>query len=456
MMEKRLLSTFKCPLIVQLYSSFQDDDYLYMVMTMCAGGELLNVIRQAHNENTSKGIDNTAMNLASTQYFTAEILRALEYLHSKGVVHRDLKPENVLLTADGCVKVGDFGTALDLGGFLRGGKKTEGDSERHNSFVGTADYVSPEVLNNEDATAAVDLWALGCMVFQMLIGRTPFSFSGGNDFTMFNAIMGHADGTNPLTYPSEMCPEGVDLVGKLLVLKPDSRLGGGDGVFVDGDVNDYRCYNSIRDHSLFDNFSWSKLESEDLEPPYKPPEAAFLNDSSTSLIDGDTNLEQFFLEGEATPLQIVPAITVPNSTNSSSPQQNCDDGSDPRSSVQLDASNWRNHLLDITSDEVVLKFGKLSKRKNLFSRTRYLVLTSRPGLWYHDVNKTLDYKGNIPWSEENPIQIRRISDTKFDIVSNVGKDNERSYHFTDSEGNAGWLEALGEYAEFSRDSKSAR
>jgi len=134
MMEKRLLSSFKCPLIVSLFSSFQDDDYLYMVMTLCTGGELLNVIKVKRDENKAAGVEDVAMDLKTAQYYSAQVLRALEYLHSKGVVHRDLKPENVLLMSDGDVKVGDFGTALDLGGFFRGGgEKPSGEKEeRHN------------------------------------------------------------------------------------------------------------------------------------------------------------------------------------------------------------------------------------------------------------------------------------------------------------------------------------
>jgi len=80
-------------------------------------------------------------------------------------------------------------------------------------------------------------------------------------------------------------------------------------------------------------------------------------------------------------------------------------------------------------------------------------MTSRPGLWYFDVNKTLDYKGTIPWSEKEPVKIRRIGDNKFDIVSGIGTDGERSYHLTDHGGCDGWLKALREFADETDDSK---
>jgi 3-phosphoinositide dependent protein kinase-1 len=247
MMEKKLLSAFDCPLILKLYSSFQDEDYLYMVMDLCTGGELLHMIQKTRDTNKLNGIEDVACDLPSCQYYAGSVILALEYLHSHKIVHRDMKPENVLLTGTGAIQVGDFGTALDL---RNESKVAASDTSevRHNSFVGTAEYVSPEVLQNLEATPCIDLWALGCMVFQMLVGRPPFQ--APNEYTMFNKIIGHANGSDPIVYPSSMSADGIDFVNSLLTMDPLSRLGASDGVG-DGVIEEYT---SIRSHALFKGF----------------------------------------------------------------------------------------------------------------------------------------------------------------------------------------------------------
>ena len=172
MMEKALLSSFSSAFILSLHMSFQDDTYLYMVMDLCPGGELLNVIKHYKLES-GQDVSSPCCPEPVVKYYTASVVCALEYLHQRGVVHRDLKPENVLLMSDGKVKLGDFGTALDLEGFANKGRRS-GQEERK-AFVGTAEYVSPEVLEGiNDATPGVDLWALGCIIYQMIVGTAPF------------------------------------------------------------------------------------------------------------------------------------------------------------------------------------------------------------------------------------------------------------------------------------------
>ncbi|KAF2458595.1 kinase-like domain-containing protein, partial [Lineolata rhizophorae] len=231
------------PGIVRLYYTFQDERSLYFVLDLAAGGELLGVLKRLGSFDEE-----------CTRFYAAQILDAVEYMHSKGIIHRDLKPENVLLDSNMHVKITDFGTAkiLDLkprpgqppqqqqqqqqqqnGGGPMGtpgttptagppaadpGDPLDGaDSDRANSFVGTAEYVSPELLTSKSACKASDLWAFGCIVYQLLAGRPPFK--AANEYQTFQKIVA-LDYTFPEGFPAVA----RDLVERLLVLDPAKRL----------------------------------------------------------------------------------------------------------------------------------------------------------------------------------------------------------------------------------------
>ena len=130
-----------------------------------------------------------------TQFYAAEIVQALEHLHSLNSVHRDLKPENILLNADMHILVTDFGSAKILSDHSSqdsaaetappGANHGQGGGRR-NSFVGTAQYVSPEILTNSGCTPALDLWALGCIIYQMVTGIPPFQ--GNSEYLIFQKV----------------------------------------------------------------------------------------------------------------------------------------------------------------------------------------------------------------------------------------------------------------------------
>lgn len=107
-----------------------------------------------------------------TKYYTAELILALEFLHSKGIIHRDLKPENILLDDNWHLRITDFGSAKILS--QEDKVQDSVNTNRRRSFVGTAQFVSPEVLSNNPTTYASDLWALGCIIYQMVAGEMPF------------------------------------------------------------------------------------------------------------------------------------------------------------------------------------------------------------------------------------------------------------------------------------------
>ena len=192
------------------------------------------------------GYTDRACSLELTRFYIAEVVVALEYLHKNGVIHRDLKPENILLSDDGHLKVTDFGTAKD-----------ETEESRHNTFCGTAEYVSPEVLRDQEASRGCDLWAMACMVFQLLVGRPIFRAE--NEYLTFQQILNHP--AEDFAYPSGFPPVAQDLIDRILVQEPSKRLGAGTDEEGTG-------YVALKSHPFFEGIDWDSVGY--TQPPYVP------------------------------------------------------------------------------------------------------------------------------------------------------------------------------------------
>jgi 3-phosphoinositide dependent protein kinase-1 len=220
------------PGIVRLYYTFQDQASLYFVLDLATGGELLGVLKKMGSFDTE-----------CTRFYGAQILDTVDYMHSRGVIHRDLKPENVLLDSRMNIKITDFGTAKVLDALPKGsngipvpGESSEQDDHnRAVSFVGTAEYVSPELLTEKNAGKASDLWAFGCIIYQLLAGRPPFK--AANEYLTFQKIV-----ALDYTYPNGFPPVARDLVDRLLVLDPARRL----------------TMDHVKNHEFFEGIKWGR------------------------------------------------------------------------------------------------------------------------------------------------------------------------------------------------------
>ncbi|XP_055689790.1 3-phosphoinositide-dependent protein kinase 1 isoform X1 [Lutzomyia longipalpis] len=404
------------PGFVNLYCTFQDQKSLYFVMTYAANGDLLPYINKVGS-----------FDMECTRFYAAELVIALEQMHKRGVIHRDLKPENILLDEKMHSLIADFGSAKmapsqDSNVVPPVKPPPEKDktpmsrSFRRNSFVGTAQYVSPEVLKGQPTSKAVDLWALGCIIYQMVSGLPPFR--AGSEYLIFQKIL-----KQDLTFPDGFDVTAKDLVEKLLVIDPNARLGADDA--------DNR-YDSIRNHAFFDGINWCNLR-EQTPPqiyPYLPGRS--LEGELRSRYRVPDNLEPGLDERQLTRLLGLELGTTGSNlpTEQSSLARVSEVERQQRLEIQK-TDKWNQFV----EGELILKKGYVHKRKGLFARKRMLLLTTGPRLFYIDPVQMVK-KGEIPWSAE-----LRVEPKNFKIFF-VHTPN-RTYYLEDSEGFAlEWCSAI--------------
>ncbi|KAG9476962.1 hypothetical protein GDO78_002379 [Eleutherodactylus coqui] len=435
--ERDVMSRLDHPFFVKLYFTFQDVEKLYFGLSYAKNGELLKYIRKIGS------FDETC-----TRFYSAEIVCALEYLHEKGIIHRDLKPENILLSEDMHIQITDFGTAKVLSSDSRqGGEEKGGGIRAHtlpsaaapsreasgfrrkggaraNSFVGTAQYVSPELLTEKSACKSSDLWALGCIIYQLVAGLPPFR--AGNEYLIFQKII-----KLEYDFPEKFFPRAKDLVEKLLVLEPTKRLG----------CEEMGGYGPLKAHSFFDGITWQDVHLQ--TPPkltaYLP---AMAEDDEEFYGNYDDLLSQF---GGMQVASSVSSQTLPSPEPvqpqkfGSNIEQYIHDLDNNSFELDLQFSEEEKRLLlekqaggnqwhQFVENNLILKMGPVDKRKGLFARRRQLLLTEGPHLYYVDpVNKVL--KGEIPWSQELRPEAKNFK-TFFVHTPN------RTYYLMDPSGNA--------------------
>ncbi|XP_067912178.1 3-phosphoinositide-dependent protein kinase 1-like isoform X2 [Heterodontus francisci] len=403
--ERDIMSRLDHPFFVKLYFTFQDDEKLYFGLSYAKNGELLKYIRKqgSFDENC-------------TRFYSAEIVSALEYLHEIGIIHRDLKPENILLSEDMHIRITDFGTAKVL--------SSDSTQARANSFVGTAQYVSPELLTEKSACKSSDLWALGCIIYQLVAGLPPFR--AGNEYLIFQKII-----KLEYEFPEKFFPKAKDLVQQLLVFEHTKRLG----------CEELGGYGLLKAHPFFEPVTWENLHLQ-IPPKLTAYLPAMSEDDEDCYGNYDDLLSQFGC------MQVAPSSSSQSlSTPEPSPPQrsgsnieqyvhDLNDNSfeldlqftDEDKRLLLEKQANRNPWHQFVENNLILKMGPVDKRKGLFARRRQLLLTEGPHLYYVDpVNKVL--KGEIPWSQELRPEAKNFK-TFFVHTPN------RTYYLMDPSGNA--------------------
>lgn len=372
---------------VHLWATFQDSERLYFVLSYAKNGELLQHI-----------LRHKSFKLEWTQYYTAELLMAIEYLKAQHVVHRDLKPENILLDKNLHILVTDFGSSK-INGDDEVNKKTDDlTRRRRNSFVGTAQYVSPEVLHGEETSYSSDLWSFGCVIYQMITGLTPFR--APSEYLIFQKI------TNlDYEFPENIDEDIKDLIEKLLVILPDDRLGASDSI----------PYTSIRAHNFFKNINWNDLgPPPNIYDPRKEPTVTRKNSKPGFNDEIATHLQLATISSPSM-MDLVDYEENEEIIKSATPNRK-------KSEAKLKLTEFTDEviaerLLEQQNDEyhcfvdgqVIIKKGFLEKKKGLFgfARKRMFLLTLGPRLFYVDP-ATMTLKGEVPLGESTKTEAKNF------------------------------------------------
>uniref|UniRef100_A0AAY4E5E3 protein kinase C n=1 Tax=Denticeps clupeoides TaxID=299321 RepID=A0AAY4E5E3_9TELE len=233
MCEKRIFETVNSvrhPFLVNLFACFQTKDHVCFVMEYAAGGDLMMHI---HADVFSE---------PRAVFYAACVVLGLQFLHDHKIVYRDLKLDNLLLDTEGYVKIADFGLCKEGMGFR----------DRTSTFCGTPEFLAPEVLTETSYTRAVDWWGLGVLIFEMLVGESPFP--GDDEEEVFDSIV-----NDEVRYPRFLSTEAISIMRRLLRRNPERRLGAGE-----------RDAEEVKKHPFFRNMDWAGLLAKKVRPPFVP------------------------------------------------------------------------------------------------------------------------------------------------------------------------------------------
>ncbi|NWW87560.1 PKN2 kinase, partial [Rhynochetos jubatus] len=231
--EKRIFEVVNSsdhPFLVNMFACFQTPHHACFVMEYTPGGDLMMRIHE----------DVFPEHMA--RFYAACVVLGLQFLHEKKIVYRDLKLDNLLLDAEGFVKIADFGLCKEGIGF----------GDRTNTFCGTPEFLAPEVLTDISYTRAVDWWGLGVLIYEMLVGESPFP--GDDEEEVFDSIV-----NDEVRYPRFLSTEALSIIRKLLRKCPERRLGAGE-----------KDAEEIKIQAFFKEIAWAALLARALKPPFVP------------------------------------------------------------------------------------------------------------------------------------------------------------------------------------------
>ena len=224
--EKNVLLKVDHPFIMKMVKYLKNENYIFFIEEYIHGKELWEVIR-----------DIGLLTKEQTQFYSASILCAIDYLHKKKIIYRDIKPENIMVTESNYIKVIDFGTVKEI-------------NERTSTIIGTPHYMAPEIIKGAGYSFEVDVWSIAVCMYEFYCGGLPFGEDYDNPMDVYRAVA-----KEELIFPKFVKDQDfISLITKMLRKNPTSRLW---------------KFKQIKEEKYFSNFDWNKLISLSLTPPYK-------------------------------------------------------------------------------------------------------------------------------------------------------------------------------------------
>ena len=265
--EQQIMSKIKSPWIVDLKASFQEDDYLFLVMEFCQGGDFMNLL-----------IKKDILTEKEAKFYIAELILAVDSIHKLNCIHRDIKPDNILIDKNGHIKLSDFGLAKISDNFGNNinnkfiNNKKRPTHQKNFSCVGTAYYVAPEVLKKTGYSQDIDWWSVGVIFFESLVGYAPFCSEETKD-VCYKVI----NWKKFLKIPDDIIisREAEDLISKL-INNSDERLGR-NGV------------EEIKAHPFFKDVDWDNIRN--TKAPFIPD---IKNDYDTKYFEEEFKYQEEF------------------------------------------------------------------------------------------------------------------------------------------------------------------
>ena len=273
--ERNLLSKLNHSFLVNMHFSFQDNQYLYIILDLMKGGDLRYYYKLSNSDDIH---NNKKFTEKECHFMVSNLILALEYIHKNNIVHCDIKPENIVINKNGYFCLTDFGISINL--------KNEEKNKKNNYIEGSLGYMAPEIMFQEKISFGVDYFSLGVVCYEMMLGKLPYFATGIEEIKKL--ILANQVTIKKFDIPVGWSKEAADFINKLIQRKPYKRLG-------------YNNYEEIKNHIWLNNVDWKKIYLHEVKSPFVPDlnkknfDNVYFNEKKKEIEDSKLTMERYIM-----------------------------------------------------------------------------------------------------------------------------------------------------------------